>query len=365
MNSIIRYLFFGLLFITGIFLIWFFRSVFMFIAISAVLSLVNRPLVDLIKKVRIGKIQIGNGWAALYTVLIIWAFIIVLFWFTIPLVVSELQFLSTVDIPSVIERVRELIMQSLEPFRTSNAGLVEMMEKQIQEMAIALLDFNHIKTVFSSMFGFLGGLFIAAFSISFITFFFLKEEGLLISGILLFIPERHETGLVHVMNSVKSLLRRYFVGVIVQTILIALLVTVGFVMIGVGFNHAVIIGIISGLLNIIPYIGPFIGAFFGMLVGVIVYLQAPFGMDFLPLLLWISLIYVLVQLVDNIVFQPIIFSNSVKAHPLEIFIVILAAGYLSGIAGMFLAIPVYTILRVVAREFFFNYRLVQKLTGRL
>lgn len=365
MNPIVKYLFFGLVGIFGIFLVWFFRSVFLFIAISAVLSLVNRPLVDLIKKIRIWHYRVGSGLAALFTVLIIWAVIIVVFWFILPLVGSELKFLSTVDIPVVIERVGQLLFQALEPFRENNSEMVLMIETQVKEMAMALFDFEHVRGVFSSMFGFLGGLFVASFSISFITFFFLKEEGLLVSGILLFIPGHYETGLRHVMLSIRSLLRRYFVGVIIQTTLIAILVTIGFYIIGVGFNHAAVVGLISGLLNIIPYVGPIIGAFFGAFVGIIVYLQTPLEIEFVPLLIWIGVIYLLVQSIDNVVFQPLIFSNSVKAHPLEIFIVILAAGYLAGIVGMFLAIPVYTILRVVAREFFSNYRLVQKLTGRL
>jgi predicted PurR-regulated permease PerM len=134
---------------------------------------------------------------------------------------------------------------------------------------------------------------------------------------------------------------------------------------GIGFNHAVIIGIFSGLMNIIPYLGPLIGAFFGITVGTLVYLQLPLEMTFLAFLGGMTLIYVTMQLSDNMVFQPLIFSNSVKAHPLEIFIVILSAGYLSGILGMFLAIPVYTIIRVIAREFFDKYEVVQKLTDRL
>jgi predicted PurR-regulated permease PerM len=60
--------------------------------------------------------------------------------------------------------------------------------------------------------------------------------------------------------------------------------------------------------------------------------------------------------------QPLIYSSSVKAHPLEIFFVILIGGSLAGIAGMLLAIPVYTVLRVIAREFFSKFRLVNKLT---
>jgi len=161
------------------------------------------------------------------------------------------------------------------------------------------------------------------------------------------------------------LLRRYFLGILIQTTLMGTIVTLGFSLLGVGFSHAVIIGIFSGLMNIIPYLGPLIGAIFGISVGTLVFLQLPMEITYLSFLGGMLVIYVTVQLMDNVVFQPLIFSNSVKAHPLEIFIVILAAGYLSGILGMFLAIPVYTIIRVIAREFFDKYELVQKLTDRM
>ncbi|MFW5890444.1 MAG: AI-2E family transporter, partial [Marinilabiliaceae bacterium] len=91
----------------------------------------------------------------------------------------------------------------------------------------------------------------------------------------------------------------------------------------------------------------------------------PLEMTFLSFFGSMLLVYITAQLIDNMFFQPLIFSNSVKAHPLEIFIVILSAGYMSGILGMFLAIPVYTILRVIAREFFNKYEAVKRLTDRM
>ena len=84
-----------------------------------------------------------------------------------------------------------------------------------------------------------------------------------------------------------------------------------------------------------------------------------------PLLIYMMLVVAITQLVDNIVFQPVIFSNSVRAHPLEIFVVILASGFAAGIPGMILAIPAYTVLRVFAREFFYNLKAVQKITSSL
>jgi len=76
-------------------------------------------------------------------------------------------------------------------------------------------------------------------------------------------------------------------------------------------------------------------------------------------------VVIITNLIDNIVSQPVIFSNSVKAHPLEIFIVILASGFVAGIPGMILGIPAYTVLRVFAREFFYNFKAVQKITSNL
>ena len=85
----------------------------------------------------------------------------------------------------------------------------------------------------------------------------------------------------------------------------------------------------------------------------------------LPLLGFMIIVFGSVQIIDNILFQPLIYSSSVKAHPLEIFLVILAAASLAGILGMILAIPVYTILRVIAKEFFDNMKIVKKLTENL
>jgi predicted PurR-regulated permease PerM len=89
------------------------------------------------------------------------------------------------------------------------------------------------------------------------------------------------------------------------------------------------------------------------------------GVPFLPLELKLLLVFFAVQVIDMVFLQPAIYSNSVKAHPLEIFLVILLAGSLAGVLGMLIAIPTYTVLRVFAKEFFNNFRVVQKLTEKI
>ncbi len=350
-----------------VFIFWYFRAVVSFLIVSAVLSLVARPIFDLVQKLRIRKWRPSNSLSALVTILAMWIFILTFFRVSIPFIVKEIHFLSNVDLDAVFDTADRLLGTVLAPVRDSEFGKagLEVVEGQVKETALTFFDFSRLRGIVASLAGFLGGVFIFAFSVSFITFFFLKEEWLLIEGLLLFIPNHYEEALKHMLASIKNLLRRYFIGIIVQITLISGFVTFGLAMVGLEMQHAVIIGLFSGFINVIPYMGPLIGAFFGFLVALVVFVQSSVPPNFINYMFGVLLVFVIVQLLDNIVFQPFIFSASVRAHPLEIFILILMAGYMSGIIGMFLAIPVYTIIRVIAKEFFNNYRLVQKLTEKI
>ncbi|MCU4155249.1 AI-2E family transporter [Carboxylicivirga sp. A043] len=351
----------------SILLIWYFRAVVSFLIVSAVLSLVARPIFDIIKKIRIRKWHPSNTLGALITVLTLWVFILFFFRVSVPFIVKEVHFLSNVDLDAVFDTAERLLGSLISPLKQTEFGKagLEVVQDQIKETALTFFDFSRLRDLAASLASFLGGVFIFAFSVSFITFFFLKEEWLIVQGLLLFIPNQYEEGIKHALASIKTLLRRYFIGIIIQITLISLFVTLGLALVGMELQHAVIIGLFAGFVNVIPYMGPLIGAFFGFLVALVVYVQMPVAPDFLPYMFGVFIVFLIVQLLDNIIFQPFIFSASVRAHPLEIFILILAAGYMSGIIGMFLAIPVYTIIRVIAKEFFFNYKLVQKLTEKI
>nr|WP_319400306.1 AI-2E family transporter [uncultured Carboxylicivirga sp.] len=367
MTDRVKYIVWLLIASGTIILLWYFRAIVSFILVSVVISLVIRPVFDMIKRIKIRKWQISNAISALLTVLVLWVFVFLFFRLSVPFIIKEIHFLSNVDIDVVFNKAEKLLANILEPLNHSDFGKsgIGLIENQIKETAITFFDFTQLRNLFTGVVGFLGGLFVFIFSVSFITFFFLKDEWLIISGLLLFFPAHYESALKHILASIKTLLRRYFIGVIIQIVLISIFVTLGFLIVGIEFQHAIIIGLFSGLINVIPYLGPLIGAFFGYLVGLIVYVQLGTPPDFLNYIIGIFLVYLIVQLLDNIVFQPFIFSSSVRAHPLEIFLIILMAGYIAGIPGMFLAIPVYTIIRVVAKEFFYNYKLVKRLTEHL
>ncbi len=357
--------------LVGIYLLWYFKTIVFFVFVAAILSLVTRPLFDFFngkvrgKKTR--KVSLSRGWSALATVLLMWVIILGFFSYVVPFIVDEVQFLSQVDFYLILERLENITNPLITPFEDSVLGNFgfPMLKEQLNDFLVSVFDFGQVQGIISSIADFVGSTFIALFSISFMTFFFLKDEWLLLEGIKMFVPEIYYVGVDHMLWSINRLLRRYFIGILLQISLISMLVIVGFLIIGLEFRHALIIGLFSGFINIIPYLGPLIGTAFGLLVSMVVYLQMAEPPSMLIFLGSILIIYGIVQLTDNVVFQPVIFSTSVKAHPLEIFLIIIMAGYMAGMIGMFLAIPVYTIIRVVAKEFFSKYNLVRKLTGKL
>jgi predicted PurR-regulated permease PerM len=181
----------------------------------------------------------------------------------------------------------------------------------------------------------------------------------------MWVPDKYVNNVTRALNSIKNLLTRYFIGIVIQSTCIMILVTIGMTIAGIDFQQSLVMGLIIGILNVIPYAGPWIGLAIAITMGVASHINQDITTVVIPLVTYMIIVEVVVHLIDNIIFQPVIFSNSVKAHPLEIFIVVLAAGFAAGIPGMILGIPAYTVLRVLAREFFYNFKAVQKITSGL
>ncbi|MDP4183872.1 MAG: AI-2E family transporter [Bacteroidota bacterium] len=348
------------------FLVWYFHTIVAFILISFVVSLVGRPIVKIISKVRIYKYKMPMSVCAMGALLILWIIFIGFFSFFIPLLIREFQSLSSVDLQSIISAVegptRQLMrLASSNPVGMEHKSFLELIQDELKN----LIDFSRISVTLGTIVGAIGNILITFFSVSFISFFFLKDENMFLRGVLMLVPSGYEERIERITNSVVILLRRYFIGLFFEITLIMILVTVGLLIVGIGFSHAVVIGLICGVFNVIPYLGPWLGAIIGLVIGVALNLQVNFVHETLPLLGYMLIVFGTVHLIDNIVFQPVIYSSSVKAHPLEIFIVIFAAGSMAGVMGMIVAIPFYTLIRVVAQEFLGEWKLVKGLTGNL
>lgn len=349
-----------------VFLLWYFSAIVAYVLISVVLSFIGRPLVRWIAHLKIRTFKIPVGIAAFLTLISLWVIFVSFFRFIIPLLISELETFSQIDLDALLKSIEDPLTRLLQftnadPLVIENKSFLDLATEQLSKK----IDLSQISNVFGFVAGTLGDLLIAFFSVSFITFFFLKDEKMFRGTIILLAPTEMETKVTHILDSISVLLRRYFIGLLFEVFMVMLLDTIGLTIVGIEFNHAVIIGLFCGLFNVIPYLGPWMGAALGILIGAALNINTDFMSHTLPLLGLMVIVFASVQIIDNILFQPLIYSSSVKAHPLEIFLVILAAGSLAGILGMILAVPVYTILRVVAKEFFENMKIVRKLTENL
>jgi predicted PurR-regulated permease PerM len=206
-------------------------------------------------------------------------------------------------------------------------------------------------------------LLIAFFAISFFTFFFIKDGSAIMEMLLLLIPLRRLKSVRNILDESQVMLRKYFTGVLIDVIFVAAFVSIGLSILGI--KNAFIIGVFAGIMNIVPYVGPLIGGAFAIIIGASSNLTLDFYSGLLPLIQKIILVFVAMNLVDAFLVQPYIFSKRVKAHPVEIFLVVLVAGTLGGIGGMIVAVPLYTIIRIVAKEFLSKYRFVKRLTDEL
>jgi predicted PurR-regulated permease PerM len=346
---------------------WFFRNIVVYILVSGVFSIMGRPLVDLFCRIRIKKYVFPRTLSALLALVIIWGFIILFFVIFIPLISRQINYFSTIDSQKIVQIISGPINKVENLVRAINKDIPQNITIQdyIVKKVADVLNINLIQNFIGSLIGVLGNVIIAIFSITFITFFFLKDQRLFYESILMWVPDKYVGNVTRALNSIKNLLTRYFIGIVIQSTCIMILVTIGMTIAGIDFQQALVMGLIIGILNVIPYAGPWIGLAIAITMGVASHINQDINTVVVPLVTYMFIVEAITHLIDNIVFQPVIFSNSVKAHPLEIFIVVLAAGFAAGIPGMIFGIPAYTVLRVFAREFFYNFKAVQKITSGL
>jgi predicted PurR-regulated permease PerM len=346
---------------------WYFRNIVVYILVAGVLSIMGRPLVDLLCKIRIKRWAFPRSLAAFLTLLIIWGTIVMFFVIFIPLVTKQINYFSTIPSEKIVQIIEKPLDSIENLFRSVNKeigndiSLQSYFTKKVSEV----LNINMIQNFLGSVLGILGNLIVAVFSISFITFFFLKDQRLFFESILMWVPDKYTDNFKRALYSIKNLLTRYFIGILIQSTCIMILIDIGMTIAGIDFHQALVMGLILGILNVIPYVGPWLGLFIAIIMGVAAHITQDVETVVVPLIFYMIIVEAITHLIDNVVFQPVIFSNSVRAHPLEIFIVILAAGFAAGIPGMILGIPTYTVIRVFAREFFYNFKAVQKITSGL
>lgn len=411
-----RYVLAGLSILATLWLLWYFNQLVSYIVVAWVVSMIGKPMFKFFNR------WINRSASAGLTLLSFSLILVLLFSMVIPPFVSQARTLTNIDYNKVLNSLEEplgdfeawmvkkglkedkseqqdlqnnhdhhtdqtfvesvkldsllndrdstgvtLLIQVNQPSEnhTEQEVLVEEDDilHQIKESIISLFDPSRIPKFFGSAFGFLSNTLIFILSVFFISFFFLKEEKLFLNMVSAILPDRYENNASHALEDSSKLLIRYFIGVLTQVTIITLILSVILGLLNV--KSALLIAFFAAIMNVIPYIGPFFGMAAATLITISSNVDLPFYDGILPILIKVIVVLGLVQLFDNFILQPTIFSKSVKAHPLEIFLVVLVGAQLAGVMGMVLAIPAYTVIRVLAKVFFSEYKLVQRITDGL
>ena len=345
-------------------LCWYFKSVLVYIIAAFVVSLVAHPVMRLLRKVRIRGKSAPDWLLAILSIIIILGTLTLIVTQVIPVVTGIVRDAAVLNSSTTVEgnpleRVNDWIV-GLFPSLGADFDIITILIDKLKEVT----NLSNLTAVLSSVTSFVTSLVVGLFSVVFISFFFVRDENLFRKIVCSLVPDRMEEKVGKSLGDIEGLLSRYFVGLLIEMAGVALLDFLGLWIIAqLGFSNALGIAFIAGILNIIPYVGPLVGEVVGVVLAVILKYGTGVG---LGVNIWVFALVVLAimfatQLVDNFVYQPLIYSTSIKASPLEIFIVILLAGHIGGVVGMLVAIPSYTVIRVIASRFFPNLKVVKRL----
>ena len=364
MKQVLKYTgYFLLLLIVG-FLIWRFYYIIVWLLVAAVLSFIGEPLVRFFDKIHLKKLKIPHSMSALLALGVIVLVFLGLIAVFVPLIVNQAETISKIDVNRLAQNLQgplQWLDEKLHTFGAIPAG--QSIQDFLVSKAKSVVDLGSVGSLIGNFISAAGNIFIGLFSILFIAFFFLKDDNMFEDGLLLFIPLKHHASTRKVVAESRNLLIRYYIGVLLEVLGVMSLIAIGLWIFGV--KNALLIGFFGGIMNIIPYLGPVIGSVIGIILGVTSILATGSYDELLPVTLKLAGVFLVVNFIDNNILVPYIYSKSVKSHPLEIFLVIIIGGGLAGLVGMLLAVPAYTLLRVIAREFFQQFRVVKKLTDTI
>lgn len=352
-NGILRAFFTIVAVAVFLYLLYEVKSVIAYITIAGVLSLVGAPIVRILEE----KLKFKKTIAVVTTMLLLLGFFLGIIGLFIPLVIEQGQNLSLLDLQKLETNIDKIYLEFINNFNIPQQGLTKGFKSTD---VLDKIDFSVIPDFLNSFISGLGSFSIGLFSVLFISFFFLKDSKLLQHAILIFIPDEKEDKFVSSTPQIRKLLSRYFVGLIIQITILFVIYTIGLLIVGV--KSPIVIAFLCALLNLIPYVGPVIGAALMLTLTMTSNLGNSFVHYILPKTFWVLIIFLIGQLVDNFFSQPLIFSKSVKSHPLEIFLIILIAGILFGVIGLIIAIPAYTALRVILKAYLADNEIIQKIT---
>ena len=347
---------------------WYFKSVLAYILIAVVVSLIGKPLMSMMQRISIKGKKAPDCLLASITLTLVTGGLLTLIYLIVPLVSSIVKDVSMTNIGNTAKSIAAPLSDLNAYLRDSFPKLGDdfRIEVAIGQELHKLFNVSAFSSIIGSAASFITDFGIGLFSVVFIGFFFIKDDGKFTEIVCALVPDRLEKTTEKAIEDIGHLLSRYFIGVIIEVLGVALINFLGLWLVArLGINAALGIAFLTGIFNIIQYVGPLLGGALGTLLGLTLKYSSilPVGLDlnFWAFTAVLIAIFSFTQLVDNFLYQPVIYSTSIKSKPLEIFIVLLIVGHIGGPLAMIIAIPIYTVFRVIAFRFFGHIKAIKRL----
>jgi predicted PurR-regulated permease PerM len=262
----------------------------------------------------------------------------------IPLFVTEMLELTE---NLTIENI-EMIAAAVESKITTDYSFIPagFLQDNVSQVATELFDLGKLSTVLSDAVGLFTNIFSAVLVVPFAAFFFLKDGSKIRRDLLRLVPNKYFETTLTLIDKIEKRLGLYFRSVLAQSFIVTL--TSWTTLTIAGLDNSLSVGISVGIANTIPYFGPIIGYVLSIIVSII-----ETGDFSLVLVCMIAIL--VVQLLDNLVLQPFLFSRSADMHPVAILFIILIGAETAGILGMLIAIPIATVIKITINQIAWSF----------
>jgi len=237
------------------------------------------------------------------------------------------------------------LIDSIESFVQQNIRFIDVNEFDLHGKVSDIL--NSISEQLLVILGSLVSLISTVVIIPFVVFFLLRDGRKMKKMFIEYVPNRYFEMTLNFLHKVDQQLGSYLRGQFTEAVIVGLLSVIALWTLDV--KYFTLIGIFAGLANMIPYVGPVAGAIPAIIVVIV-------NNGGTAMILYVILAFAMVQIIDNILLQPLVMSRSVNLHPLAIVLAILIAGKFFGMLGMLLAVPAAGVIKVTSRELYQGIR---------
>jgi len=320
------------------------RSILEPFVIAIALAYFLNPLVNYIEKMLRGMGEFKKISPRLPAVIILYMILvsIVLFlgWYIIPALITESKKLIA-DIPNYIQEIQGKILLFRESgIKQLPKSISRMMDSNIEQVEATIL--NSLENLVMLILNFFSRM-LNIVMIPVLTFYFLKDKNHFVRLIHYSIPRRWKSAILEIAKKSDRVIGNFIRGRLIVALIIGIFISIGLRIMGI--QYAVIIGFIAGILDIIPFFGPVIGAVPAIILA---FLQDP------TKVIWVILLFIIVQQVEGDIIAPKIIGESLGLHPVSVIFSLLVGGTFFGIMGMILAIPATAILKIII-EYMVNH----------